>query len=217
MKRFAKPGFYIYTLFLATFMIAACSSNGIERSGNAQTSLEAVDNDIKNIVLQIDKIGESLDKLTNPRQADVRQAYDQYSENVLSIEKLENDFQKHVEEMETNNEIYLSEWKKNSNEYDNPEIQRLSVERYEIVSRAFNKISENNVGINDAFKTYVSDVIEIETFISNDLTNRGIESISPISKEAVHNGKNLKNALLNLQSAIEEARAEMIQGEISMN
>jgi len=217
MKRLTKPGFYIITLCLASFIFMACSTNGIQRSGNVQVTLEAVDNDIQKIVLQIDTIEAALDKLTSPGETDTRQAYDQYSASLSTIEKLENDFQKHVKEMETNNKAYLREWKKNSNEYDNPEIQRLSSERYEIVSKAFNKIYENNVGIKDAFKAYVSDVIEIEIFISNDLTSRGIESISPTSNRTVNNGKYLKSALLNLQSSIEVARAEMIQSGIAMN
>ncbi|MCC5906718.1 MAG: hypothetical protein JJU13_10945 [Balneolaceae bacterium] len=216
MKLLTRPGLYIIAFCLAAFIFVACSNNGIQRSGNAQASLEVVENDIQKIVLQIDKIGAALDKLTSPGETDTRQAYDQYSASLSTIEKLESDFQKHVKEMETNNKAYLSEWEKNSNEYDNPEIQRLSSERHEIISKAFNKISENNVGIKDAFKAYVSDVIEIEIFISNDLTSRGIESISPTSNRTVNNGKHLKNALLNLQSAIEAARAEMIQSGITM-
>jgi len=217
MKRFTKPGFHIVTIFLAAFIIMACSTNGIQRSGNAQTSLEAVDDDINKIITQLDRIGTSLDNLTKPGQADLKEAYDKYAENILHIDKLENDFQKHIQEMETNNEVYLIEWEKNNNEYDNPEIQRLSVERLGIVSQAFNKISENNVGIKEVFKSYVSDVIEIEIFISNDLTSRGIESISPTSNRAVYNGKDLKQALIDLQSAIENARAEIAQTGISMN
>ena len=217
MKRLIKPGIYIITLCLASFIFVSCSTNGIQRSGNVQASLEVVDNDIQKIVLQIDKIGAALHKLTRPGEPDRRQAYDQYSESLSNIEKLENDFLKHAKEMETNNNDYLKEWEKNSNEYDNPEIQRLSSERHEIVSKAFNKISETNVGIKDTFRAYVSDVIEIEIFISNDLSSRGIESISPTSNQTVNNGKYLKSALLNLQSAIEVARAEMIQSGIAMN
>jgi conjugal transfer/entry exclusion protein len=116
MKRLTKPGFYIIAFCLATFIFVACSTNGIQRSGNAQASLEAVDNDIQKIVIQIDKIGAALDKLTSPGETDARQAYDQYSASLSTIEKLEIDFQKHVKEMETNNKAYLREWKKNSNE-----------------------------------------------------------------------------------------------------
>ncbi len=217
MKRLTKPDFHIVTLFLAIFIIIGCSTNGIQRSGNARTSLETVEQDIEKIITQLDRIGVSLNKLTKHGQENLREVYDQYSENISHIDKLENDFQKHMEEMEINNEVYLTEWEKNNNDYDNPEIQRLSVERLRIVSRAFDKITETNVGIKETFKEYVSDVIEIDIFISNDLTTKGIESIYPTSNRAVNNGRDLRQALIDLQSAIEDARTEITQNGITMN
>ena len=112
---------------------------------------------------------------------------------------------------------YFEAWDKNKKQYDNPEIQRSSDERRAALGKIYDRIDENNVGVKDAFKTYVSDVSEIESFISNDLTTKGITSIASISDRTVRNGSHLKNELANLQSAIEDARAEMTQTGISMN
>jgi hypothetical protein len=65
--------------------------------------------------------------------------------------------------------------------------------------------------VKDAFIAYVSDAKEIQTYLSNDLTPKGIEAIAAISGKVVSNGENLRNAIKNVQTAIENARAEMSQ------
>ena len=79
------------------------------------------------------------------------------------------------------------------------------------------QINRNSEGVKEAFKVYVSDVTEIEEYLSNDLTTRGIESIESLSNQTVRNGAQLKRELNSLQSAIEGARAEMRQSGIAIN
>lgn len=64
----------------------------------------------------------------------------------------------------------------------------------------------------DAFKAYVSDVKEIQIYLSNDLTSKGIEAIAPTCRKVVIDGDNLKYAIKNIQTAIDRAREEMSQG-----
>ena len=212
MKNSIKPGYTILLLCLATvFVVTACSTTGMQRSENVQSTMQSVDNDIKQIVVQLDAIGASLDELTKPGQADMKKAFDLFSDNASKIKKMERDFTKHAAEMEDAGNVYFSEWDKNSQKYDNPDIQRQSNERRAALGQTYDKIAQNNVGVKEAFKTYVSDINEIERFLSNDLTRDGLESISSVSDKVVNNGAHLKNELQSLQNAIEDARKEMRQ------
>jgi hypothetical protein len=218
MKPLNKPGNILAILFLATMITAsACSTTGMQRSEEVQSNMQTVDNDIKLIVVQLDAIGASLDELTRPGQADVKQAFDVFSNNVSKIEKMEKNFSKHADQMTKSGKTYFAEWDKNKNKYDNPEIQRSSDARRAALSRTYDKIGENNRGVKEAFRIYVSDVTQIEKYISNDLTTKGITSIASLSDRTVRNGYHLKNEMKNLQSAIEEAREEMTQSGITMN
>lgn len=173
--------------------------------------MQAVDNDIKSIVVQLDGINSSLGELTKPGQADLKKAFEVFSENSSKIKKMEKDFAKDAAQMESSGKTYFESWDKNSQKYNNPDIQERSDERRAELSKTYDKIAQNNVGVKDAFKTYVSDMNEIERFLSNDLTSDGVDSITPIADKAVNNGSHLKNELQNLQSAIEEARIKMRQ------
>lgn len=204
-------------LILAAFVISACSTTGLQRSEEVQSSMEKVDNDIKEIVVQLDATGNSLNELTKIGQSDAKQALELYSKNVSMIEEMEDEFNKHAAELKESSDTYFSEWDKNSAQYDNVEIQRSSDERREALGNTFENIANNNVGVKEAFRAYVSDLTEIQQFMSNDLTPRGIDSIASTSDQAVRNGDRLKNELQNLQEAIAEARREMRQNGITMN
>jgi hypothetical protein len=218
MKRINKPiNIFAVLLLAVTFTVAACSTTGLQRSEDVQSSMKTVDNDIKLIIVQLDAIGASLDELTKPGQADVKRAFEVYEENVSKIEKMEKDFSKHADQMTANGKTYFEEWDKDKNRYDNPEIQRSSDERREALGLTYDRIGENSLGVKEAFRAYVSDVTEISSYISNDLTTRGITSIASLSDNTVRNGSRLKNELESLQSAIEDARAEMVQSGVTMN
>ena len=213
MKNLVTYGNTVLLICLAAgFTITACSTTGMQRSQDVQTSMETVDNDIKEIVVQIDAINSSLNELTKPGQADLMRAYELFSENASKIKRMERDFSKHADNMEASGEAYFSEWGKESQQYDNPEIQQRSDERRESLGQTYDKIAQNNMGVKEVFKTYVSDINEIERFLSNDLTSDGLNSISVVSDKVVSNGDRLKNELRDLQSAIEDARREMRQG-----
>lgn len=193
------------------FAISSCSTTGMQRSEDVQSTMRTVDNDIKSIVVQLDAIGASLDELTKSGQADLKRAFDLFSDNASEIKNMEKDFVKHAAEMEKNGKTYFDKWDSESQEYDNPEIQKRSNERREELGNTYDKIAQNNVGVKEAFQEYVSDINEIERFLSNDLTSDGLDSISVVTNKALNNGTHLKNELQNLQAAIEEARVKMRQ------
>ncbi|MEZ4550044.1 MAG: hypothetical protein R2860_10660 [Desulfobacterales bacterium] len=93
MKRTSKTlAFLLTTLSIAVISIAGCATTGMQRSEKASTSMQAVDNDIKLIVAQLDAAGASLEELTRTGQSDVKKAFDLYSDNILKLAAMENGF-----------------------------------------------------------------------------------------------------------------------------
>ena len=215
MKQTNQSVVYVFTLFIiVVLMIAGCNSNGsnsMERSDKASTTMQTMDDDIKLVIVQLEATGASLAELTKSGQSDVKKAFELYSDNVTKIEKLEKDFAKHAEEMKVRGADYFDEWQKEGDKYENPQIQALSEQRRAELGVIYGRIAENSIGMDEAFKAYVSDVKEIQSFLSNDLTAKGVESIAPISRKAVTEGDRLKNEIKKLQTSIETARVGMAQ------
>lgn len=198
-------------IMIAVFLLAGCASTGMQRSQDTRTTMETMDNDIQEASQQLDATGESLDELMRSGQTNVKSAFDSFKKNVEKMESIEKKFAKHAEQMKAKGIDYFKEWKKEGSEYKNPEIQRLSNERRAALKEVYDKIAENSIGVNKAFKAYISDIKEIRQFLSNDLTTKGIEAISQISERVVSEGNSLKYAIQDLQTAIQKAQSEMAQ------
>jgi F0F1-type ATP synthase membrane subunit b/b' len=213
MKNPNKLNAYIIAMIvLAMTGLAACSSTGIQRSEKTTTTMQTMENDIKMVSVQLDATNASLDELMKPGQSDVKKAFDLYSNNVDKIESMEKDYAKHAEEMKSKGKDYFEEWQKEGKSYKNPEIQKLSDERRQELGKIYDQIAQNSVGVKEAFRSYVSDAKEIQMYLSNDLTSKGVASIAPVSQKVVVDGNNFKDAIKNVQTAIDRARAEMVQG-----
>jgi len=215
MKSTNQSVAFVFTLLMAVVIgIAGCSSTGIQRSEKATTTMETMDNDTKLVAVQLDATGASLDELTSPGQSDVKKAFVSCTDNISKIEKLEQRFAIHADEMKARGAEYFQEWQKEGTKYNNPQIRELSEQRRIELAEIYGKIAETSIAVKQPFKAYVSDVKEIQLYLSNDLTSKGIEAIAPISRKAVDDGDKLKAAIRSLQTAIERARSEMSQAGI---
>ena len=56
-------------LLMLILLLAGCTSTGMERSDEATTTMQTVENDIQHIVVQLDATGQSLDNLVAPGQS----------------------------------------------------------------------------------------------------------------------------------------------------
>lgn len=212
-----SPGIHPLTLGVlwlgaSILILVACASTGMERSAKARTSMRTVDSDIKQALLQVDATNASLENLIKPGQSDVKKALESYAGNVAKMENQGQKLVKHTDEMSAKRLDYFAEWEKQGDKYTNPEIRELSEQRRADLSEIFAQIPAASVGIKGAFHTYLSDIKEIHKYLSNDLTPKGIESITPTAQKSIADGDNLKESVKPVVAALDRARAEMAQG-----
>jgi hypothetical protein len=209
-----KQGAVLFCAVLITVAtyFTGCSSTGVERSEKATTTMQTMNNDIRFIVAQLSATGTSLSDLTQPDQSDIRKGFDTYTENVNKMSSLEKQFTKHTNQMKLRGKEYFEEWQKDGAQYKNRQIQDLSEQRRQELGEIYGRIAENSVGVKEALRAYVSDISEIQMYLSNDLTVKGIQVIVPITQRVVSDGENLSFAIRSVQTSIDRARLEMAQG-----
>jgi hypothetical protein len=203
---------FLGTLFLAaiTFLLG-CESTGMQRSEKATTTMQTVADGISQVAAQLDATGASLEALASTGQSDVGKAFQAYSANVARMDSLEKQFTKHADEMSSRGKDYFAEWKKQGDAYANPQIRELSEQRRAALGEVYGKIAEASIGVKDAFQAYMSDLKEIRTYLSNDLTAKGLDAIAPSKDKVVRDGENLREAVTRIQNAVDRARSEMAQ------
>jgi len=195
-------------LFVSYLGVACSSTDNLRQSEKFHYSLEAVDSHIDEIIAQIDAIRSSLNELTNA-PSNLESAFDTYSDDVEKIRAMEEAFAKNFSDLTGSGDAYFNNWDTSGNQYINPEIQSLSNERRAEVYSAYELIKASSAGIREAFQAYVIDVTEIETFLANDLTRQGVNSISSTANTTIRNGENLLADFDELQLAIRETKSKM--------
>jgi hypothetical protein len=196
----------------AALSLSACTTTGMQRSAKTGTSMETVERDIRAAVTQVDATDASLDEVVKPGQQDVKKAFKKYTADVRKMESQGKTLFEHADRMSAQGKEYFEDWRTQGNTYVNPQIQALSEQRRADLSAVFGKISDASVGVKGAFKAYLSDIQEIQSYLSNDLTPKGVEALAPVTQKAVQDGAALKAAVAPVLSAIGTARAELAQG-----
>lgn len=190
--------------------LPGCATTGMDRATKTTDSMQMVENDYRQAILQIDATNASLENLFLPSQTDTRKAYDAYAKNATKMEDLGKRLDMHTEKMETQRDAYFAEWESS---YTHPGIQKLSEQRRIEMREVYAKIPEASIGVKGALNSYLTDIREIRRYLSNDLTPQGIESIRPIAQTAINDGDRAKEAIKPLLTAIDQVRSKMTQGE----
>lgn len=213
MKLGIKPTLLFSAMILgASIFLSGCVTTGIQRSTNTRITMRAVEDDYQQAIIQVSNTNASLELLIKMDQGDEKKAFDKYSVNVKKMKEVGKRLFEHADKMRGQQKEYFEEWRKQGNVYANPQIQALSEQRREDLSGFFVKISEASVGVKGSFKAYMSDLGEMKTYLSTDLTPKGVEAITPVVQKAVEDGEKLKDSIYPVVSSIDEARDEMAQG-----
>jgi hypothetical protein len=216
--RFPSAVIFIAVLLGAITCLTGCATTkttpppattSMDRATKTTNLMQTVEGDYQQASEQIDATRASLEDLIKPGQTDMKRAYVAYAENVEKMEKLGKRLEMHTEQMRARGNEYFAEWESS---YTSPEIRELSERRRNEMREVYEKIPEASIGVSGALKSYLTDIRDIQTYLSNDLTPHGIESIRPIAERAVRDGENLKETVKPVLTAIDRVKTEMTQG-----
>ena len=193
--------------------LSGCATTGMDRSAKTSNSIQEVDTEIRKMIVQIDLTGSSLDSLVIAGQPDLKKSFDTYSDNLVKLDKEGKRVLKRTEEMKTNSKEYFAEWEKQGDAFTNPQIRELSEERRSELARIYARVPEAGAGIKGAYHAYLTDLKEIQLFLSNDLTPKGIEAITPVANKSIQDREVLKASLLPVISSLDEIKAELYRAK----
>ncbi|MBE0568248.1 MAG: DUF2959 family protein [Deltaproteobacteria bacterium] len=213
MKLGFPSAVFFTTVFLGAISgltgCATTETTGIDRATKTTNLMQTVEGDYQQASEQIDATRASLEDLIKPGQTDMKKAFDAYTGNVEKMEKSGKRLEMHTEQMRVGGKEYFAQWESS---YTSPEIRELSERRRNEMRELYAKIPEASIGVSGALKSYLTDIRDIQTYLSNDLTPQGIESIRPIAQKAVTDGENLKETVKPVLIAIDRVKTEMTQG-----
>jgi len=207
--RSRTPVFFAMLLLGTAAFLGGCATTGMDRSVKASNSIKEVDREIRKMSVQIDVTAASLYTLVNTGKPDPKKSFKSYTDNLAELEKEGTKVLKRVEEMKLRNKEYFEEWEKEGDAFTNSEIRELSTERRNRLAEIYARVPAAASGIKGTYHAYLTDLKEIQKFLSTDLTPKGIEAITPVANKSVQDMDSLKISLQPIIAALDDIKAEM--------
>jgi hypothetical protein len=212
-RRFQSLAFSTMLLISTVAFLGGCATTGMDRSVKTSNSIRDVDTEIRKMIVQIDVTGAALDSLVVTGNPDLKKSFTTYSDDLVKLDREGKRTLKRVEEMKSQSKEYFAEWEKQGDAFTNPQIRELSEERRIKLANLYAQVPAAGVGIKGAYHAYLTDLKEIQLFLSNDLTPKGIDSIAPVAGKTIQDRDDLKASLRPLIYALDEINAELYSGK----
>lgn len=196
------------TLFFWTACAKPSGTEGIERQEKTTSSMQEVESNIQQVSAKIDETNSSLNNLVST-PSNLVQSFKSYSDNVNEMEETGNQLLSRMNDMSRQGNEYFEEWRKEGQEYTSPEIRKLSEERRLELRRAFTDVADASVGVKGSLDQYLSEVKEIQSYLSNNLSPDSVNAITPVAERTIADGRNLKQQLTPVQTAIDKTQSMM--------
>jgi hypothetical protein len=156
----------MFLLGTAAFL-GGCVTTGMDRSVKTAATIQEVDTELREIIVQLDVTGTSLDSLVMAGEPDLKKAFDIYSDELGKLDHMGKKLTKRSEEMKAQSIEYFAEWEKRGDAYTNPQIRALSDERRKQLAELYAQVPAAAEGVKRAYIAYLTDLKEIKIYLSN--------------------------------------------------
>ena len=122
--------------------------------------------------------------MATPSGKDLRPAYHAYVQDVEKTRQAADITRRRYEQMNADSERYFSTWKADNRKISNKDIRTKANERLEEVRKHYKSTVASLKAAAEKFNPFLSDLTDIQRALSNDLTGKGLASVSETVKKA---------------------------------
>ena len=178
----------------------ACGSSGARSTG----AFFSVDDTHKSLVSardQVNRTAQSLQKLLE-QSGDIQAAYKEFSGNVNRMNDQAGEVEKRANAMRENRSAYLKQWNKETKSIKDDEIARLAAARQQQIESEYSDLLASMAEAKEALVPYMQGLNDIRTYLKNDLTATGVQSIRSAAERILSNGSTVNQALDRADAAL---------------
>jgi hypothetical protein len=175
-KKMKPPAFAGLAIGLAV-VLAGCASAGYRRSEQTAFSLQSSANRIERAGLQVQLAVATLNDLINNPQPDLRPQFEKFSAAVGKADSLVTSIREADETLQARSTVYFDNWDQELAAIQNDDIRASGQARkLEVLSRC-NNVRNNCLTAQTQASPLLSDLNDIQRFLSSDLTPGGLTAI----------------------------------------
>jgi hypothetical protein len=200
--------------FACAALMAGCASSGYKQADKTGEAINTLRNDVLNIKTAVDTTLKSMDDLAAAASTDPRKPYEAFAKNVDKVEAAGNKAKKNAEAMHAKGEAYFQQWEQQISQVQNEKIRQLAQERRAKLQEAFGNIKKSAADAKESFPIFLSDLKDLRTLLSTDLTVQGIAAAKGIFKKTKSEGQDVQKHLDAVEAELNTVVAAITAAKI---
>jgi Protein of unknown function (DUF2959) len=190
------------TIAAALAVMAGCTSDKGNYQQGAATGAQLVDaaGKIADGSGSIDATLTSLNDLVNNPQGDLVPKFKKFNDNVTSLQALSDNVKTRFTDARVKGNAYFQDWDAQIATIRSQSIKDASTKRRNAVFSEYNDLKRSYAQTTMSFDPFMSDLKDIQTALSTDLTVGGVGAVKGATVKANSDGTKLKASVIQLSS-----------------
>jgi len=206
-------GGVVVAAFLALAIAAAgpawADSAGQKGKAKAVEQMAEFRQQLEGISQQIDVTLGALTKVSDAANSDPRPAFTEFCKAHDKMADMVKDIRSDAQSLQKNGQKLFDAWQKQLGTMSNPEIKAKAEERKAALQGFFEKVKTSMQAGKDAGGPFASDLKDIRTYLTNDLTPAGINMMKDTIAKANTNGGTVKSSIGEVLAAVDAFKNEI--------
>jgi outer membrane murein-binding lipoprotein Lpp len=179
----------------AAALLAGCASTGYQKGDKTAANIQAAADQIGSLPGLIDKTVASLNDIVQKPAADLRPQYKSFTENLTAVESTAKSVADTRRAMGEKDKEFFAKWDEQLAQIKNEDIKARSQSRKDEVKKNLLAIKRSYTEAEMAFKPFMSDLKDVQKYLSVDLTPGGVASIKDTVGRVTQSAPPLKTCI----------------------
>lgn len=163
-------------------LLQGCKSSGAEKVDQTSTRIEDFRASIETLKSQVHGTSDALTKLVDAGATDPKPAFASYEKQVEQVTKSTTKAKSNMTKVQSEGEKLFADWTARLETISDPEIRKASEKRRDELKQLLGGIADEAKPVLAELDAFVATAKDLETYLSQDLTPAGIQSIAGKAK-----------------------------------
>ena len=203
------------TIAAAALLLAGCGTTaGYKQADKTGAGIAEMRAEVVNGQKAIDQTVLALEQVAATANTDPRKAFEQYSKSLANLESTAVKTRKRSEEIQARGQAYFKQWEQQLAEVKNPQIRQLAEQQRAKLQATFDTIKQYAEPLKAKFDPWLSDLKDLKTYLSNDLTISGVDAAKSLLAKTQAEGIEIQKSMDALVAELNTVAATLTPAKV---
>jgi chromosome segregation ATPase len=192
--------------------VAGCATEeeqAVKRAEQTAASLSDVLIEVTAGKKQLDATTQALGKLTSQTGGHLRPGFETYMKELARLQVQADRAKARADDLYARADAYIDKWQQDATKLQNPDLKKEAEVRRTKIKSSIAAIQTAARAAGDAYRPLLQDLTDIQTALSNDLTEAGIAAVKPTAATAIDDAGKLQSRIDALIAELNRVRDEL--------